>query len=183
WVVYSITQSKFMLGVTVFSTLFPTALFSIFGGVVSDRHNRYKVLLVTQILSFVQAILLFLAITFFTHHLVWAIILLSMVLGTINSFDVPARQSLVRELINNPSDLPNALALNSSMVNLSKLIGPTLAGFIIEEFGDSTCFLINALSFIPVIMSLMLIKLPPFVKPDTGHKKLSKEVADTFRYI
>src|SRR5690606_2425939 len=72
---------------------------------------------------------------------------------------------------------------NSSMVNLSKLIGPTLAGFIIEEFGDSTCFLINALSFIPVIMSLMLIKLPPFVKPDTGHKKLSKEVADTFRYI
>src|SRR5690606_13718142 len=133
WVVYSITQSKFMLGVRVFYTLFPTALFSIFGGVVSDRHNRYKVLLVTQILSFVQAILLFLAITFFTHHLVWAIILLSMVLGTINSFDVPARQSLVRELINNPSDLPNALALNSSMVNLSKLIGPTLAGFIIEE--------------------------------------------------
>lgn len=183
WVIYSITQSKFMLGVSVFATLFPTAIFSIFGGITADRYNRYKILLLTQILSLVQAILLALAIVFFKDRIIIAIILLSALLGIINGFDVPARQSLVRELIENKLDLPNALALNSSMVNLSKLIGPALAGFILEKFGDQICFGINAFSFIPVIISLLLMKLPKQEITIRTERSISKEFKEAITYI
>jgi len=172
-----------MLGVTVFATLFPTALVSLYGGIVADRYNRYKVLLSTQIISLLQAVLLTLAIVFFKQYAVWEIIILSAMLGIINGFDGPARQSLVRELVENKEDLPNALALNSSMVNLSKLIGPAIAGFILERFGDATCFGFNAISFIPVIISLLLMKLPKQeLKPKTD-KNLKKEFAEAFFYI
>lgn len=155
WVVYSITQSKFMLGVSVFATLFPTALVSLYGGIVADRYNRYKVLLITQIISLLQAVLLTLAVVFFKQYAVWEIIILSAVLGIINKFDIPVRQSIVRELVDDKADLPNALALNSSMVNLSKLIGPAIGGFVLERFGDDACFGLNAISFIPVIITLL----------------------------
>ena len=183
WVVYSLTQSKFMLGVSVFATLFPTALVSLYGGIVADRYNRYKILLSTQVVSLLQAVLLTLAIVFFKQHVVWEIIVLGAVLGVINGFDMPARQSLVRELVGRKEDLPNALALNSSMVNLSKLIGPAIAGFILERFGDAICFGINAISFIPVILSLLLMKLPkPEPKPKAG-KNLKYEFLEAFVYI
>ncbi len=183
WVVYSITQSKFMLGVTVFSTLFPTALVSLFGGIVADRYNRYKILLITQILSLVQAVLLTLAVIFFKEQAVWEIIILSALLGAINGFDVPARQSLVRELVNEERDLPNALALNSSMVNLSKLIGPTIAGFILERFGNEACFALNAFSFIPVISSLLLMKLPGYKPKAKSERNIKREFKESFHYI
>jgi len=173
WVVYSITQSKFMLGVTVFATLFPTALFSLYGGIIADRYSRYKVLLTTQVVSLIQAILLTLAFVFFKQYAVWEIIILSAVLGIINGFDMPARQSLVREMVDDKADLPNALALNSSMVNLSKLIGPAIAGFVLERFGDAVCFGMNAISFIPVIISLTMMNLPkqaPKPKADKNFK-------------
>ena len=159
WVVYSLTQSKFMLGVSVFASLFPTAMVSLYGGIIADRYNRYKILLSTQILSFLQAVLLTLAIVFYKQDTVWVIIILSAVLGFINGFDVPARQSLIRELVTDKNNLPNALALNSSMVNLSKLIGPAVAGFVLEKYSDQVCFGSNAISFIPVIISLLLILL------------------------
>lgn len=183
WVIYSITESKFMLGISVFATLFPTAVFSIFGGITADRYNRYRILLITQILSLVQAILLTISIIFFKDFTVIAILLLSVVLGIINSFDVPARQSLVRELIQDKLDLPNALALNSSMVNLSKLIGPAIAGFVLEEFGDQICFGLNALSFIPVIISLLLIKLPKQEIKIKLESSIYKEFLEAIAYI
>ena len=183
WVVYSITQSKFMLGVSVFATLFPTAVFSIFGGITADRHSRYKVLLTTQVLSLIQAILLTIAIIFFQEYAVTLIITLSVVLGIINSFDVPSRQSLVREMIADPLDLPNALALNSSMVNLSKLLGPALAGFVLERFGDQICFGLNALSFIPVIISLLLMKLPKYEKKAHQNQSIIKALTEAFVYL
>ena len=120
WVVYTITHSAFMLGLTVFAAQFPSFLFSLLGGIASDRYDRYKVLLLTQIASMVQAVLM--AILIFTnHYVVWEILTLSVILGLINAFDVPARQPLVHELITNKEDLPNALALNSSMVNIARL--------------------------------------------------------------
>jgi len=183
WVVYSLTQSKFMLGVSVFATLFPTALVSLYGGIVADRYNRYKILLSTQIVSLMQAVLLTLAIVFFKQHVVWEIIVLGAVLGIINGFDMPARQSLVRELVGRKEDLPNALALNSSMVNLSKLIGPAIAGFILERFGDAICFGINAISFIPVILSLLMMKLPKPEQKTKADKNLKKEFLEAFAYI
>jgi MFS family permease len=163
WVIYTLTHSTFMLGLTLFASQFPSFLFSLLGGVVSDRYNRFRVLLGTQIASMVQASILAILILA-GHYAVWEILSLSVMLGIINAFDVPARQSLVYEMIEDKKDLPNALALNSSMVNLSRLIGPAIAGFVLEKFGDGTCFLLNALSFLAVIGSLLLMKLPQYIK-------------------
>jgi MFS family permease len=183
WVIYSITQSKFMLGVSVFATLFPASVFSLFGGIVADRYDRYKVLLTTQILSLIQAVLLTAAVVFFKQFVVWEIIILSAVLGIINGFDVPARQSLVHELVDDKRNLPNALALNSSMVNLSKFIGPALAGFILEKFGNQVCFGLNAVSFIPVIISLLLMKLPRHQPKSKADRNIRREFREAFAFI
>lgn len=163
WVIYSLTHSTFMLGLTLFASQFPSFLFSLIGGVISDRYNRYKVLLCTQVASMIQASILAILILM-GHYAVWEILSLSVLLGVINAFDVPARQSLVYEMIGDKKDLPNALALNSSMVNLSRLIGPAIAGFVLEKLGDGTCFLLNAFSFLAVIGSLLLMRLPQYIK-------------------
>lgn len=183
WVIYSLTQSKFMLGVSVFANLFPTALVTLYGGIVADRYNRYRILLTTQVLSLIQALLLTLAVGYFRQHAVWAIIGLSAVLGIINGFDVPARQSLIRELITDKADLPNALALNSSMVNLSKLIGPAIAGFVLETLGEEVCFGLNAISFLPVITTLLMIRLPQTASTGVTDKNLKQEFAEAFVFI
>jgi len=181
WVVYEQTHSNFMLGLTLFASLFPSFIFSFIGGVASDRYDRYKLLLVTQIASMVQAILMTVLI-FSKHYEMWQIIALSALLGLINAFDVPARQSLVYEMVDNKEDLPNALALNSSMVNLSRLIGPGLAGLALEKLGDDICFGLNAVSFIAVIGSLLMMKLPKYVsKPHT--KNIVGELKEGFAYI
>jgi len=181
WVIYSLTHDTFMLGVSLFASQFPSFLFSLYGGVVSDRYNRYRVLLTTQVLSLVQAILLAVLILL-KHYEVWEILSLSVFLGVINAFDVPARQSLVYEMIDDKDDLPNALALNSSMVNLSRLIGPGIAGIVLEKIGDGACFLLNAVSFVAVIASLLMMRLPKYVsKPHT--KDVFGELTEGFSYI
>src|SRR5882757_3272169 len=162
WVVYTLTHSTLMLGLTLFAGQFPSFLLSVFGGVVSDRYDRFRVLLFTQFASLVQAASLA-TLILLGHYTVWEMLLLSVLLGSINAFDVPARQSLVYEMVDNKEDLPNALALNSSMVNLSRLIGPAMAGLVIERFGEDVCFGLNALSFVAVIVSLLLMKLPTYV--------------------
>lgn len=181
WVVYEQTHSNFMLGLTLFASLFPSFIFSFIGGVASDRYDRHKLLLLTQIASMVQAVLMTVLI-FTKHYEMWQIISLSALLGLINAFDVPARQSLVFEMIDNKEDLPNALALNSSMVNLSRLIGPGLAGIALETLGDDVCFGLNAMSFIAVIGSLLMMRLPKYVaKPHT--KNVIGELKEGFTYL
>lgn len=181
WVIYTLTHSTFMLGLTLFASQFPSFIFSLMGGVVSDRYNRYKVLLTTQLASMIQALLLAILILL-GHYSVWEILTLSVVLGIINAFDVPARQSLVYEMIEDKSDLPNALALNSSMVNLSRLIGPAIAGIVLEYWGDGVCFLLNALSFIAVIGSLLLMKLPKYITRERT-KNVFGELKEGMSYI
>lgn len=181
WVVYSLTHSKFMLGLSLFASLFPSFIFSFIGGATADRHNRYKLLLVTQVASMVQAVALTLLIVS-KHYNVWAILSLSFVLGIINAFDVPARQSLVNELIEDKKYLGNALALNSSMVNLSRLIGPAIAGFILAKFGDVFCFGLNAISFIAVIASILMMQLPKTAV--VHHKKnILQDIKDGWHYL
>jgi MFS family permease len=181
WVIYTLTHSTFMLGVTLFASLFPSFLFSLIGGVVSDRYNKYRVLLTTQIASLIQALLLAVLILL-KHYEVWEILTLSVVLGIINAFDVPARQSLVYDMVDDKADLPNALALNSSMVNLSRIVGPALAGIVLEILGDGTCFLLNALSFVAVIGSLLMMKLPAYITK--VHKKnVIGELKEGMAYI
>ena len=181
WLVYSLTHSKFMLGLSLFASMFPSFIFSFVGGVTADRYNRYRVLLITQIASMVQAVLLTLLVLFH-HYSVWSILGLSFVLGSINAFDVPARQSLVNEMVNDKSHLPNALALNSSMVNLSRLIGPAIAGFILEKFGDAVCFGLNAFSFIAVIGSLTMMRLAPF-QISKQSKNIFYDLKDGWKYL
>jgi len=171
WVVYMLTHSTFMLGVTLFATQFPSFLLSLFGGVVSDRYDRYKVLLTTQVLSLLQALTLAILILL-GHYNVWVIISLGVLLGTINAFDVPARQSLVYNMVEHKEDLSNAVALNSSMVNLSRIIGPAIAGFVLEKLGNGMCFLLNAASFVAVIISLLCMRLPAYVAKPHSTKVL-----------
>ena len=181
WVVYSMTHSAFMLGLTVFASQFPSFVFSLFGGIAADRYNRYKLLLLTQIASLVQALLL--AILVLTdHYTVWEILTLSVILGIINAFDVPARQPLIHELVPEKADLPNAVALNSSMVNLARLIGPALSGLVLGKFGAGICFLLNAVSFMAVIASLLLMKLPAY-NPPAIKKKIVSELVEGFSYV
>jgi MFS family permease len=181
WVVYTMTHSAFILGLAVFAMQFPSFLFSLLGGIAADRYNRYKLLLITQIAAMIQAVALA-ALTFTNYYEVWEILTLSVVLGIINAFDVPARQPMVHEMVSDKADLPNALALNSSMNNLARLVGPALSGIVLVKFGASACFFINALSFVAVIISLVLMKLPVHI-PSVIKKNVRQELVDGFDYI
>lgn len=181
WLVYSITHSAFLLGVTIFAEQFPAFLFSVPGGIAADRYNRYQVIKITQIASMVQAVLL--AVLVLIHHAaVWAILVLSAILGIINAFDVPARQALVNDVVTDPADLPNALALTTAMASLAQLLGPALAGIVLNAFGSAVNFLVNAASFGGVILSLLLMKLPPHL-PKRSAKKMHTEFVEGFAYL
>jgi MFS family permease len=180
WVIYSLTHSTFMLGLAIFASQFPSFLFSLLGGIISDRYSRYRILLITQSASMLQAILMAILVLV-NHYEVWEILSLSILLGIINAFDVPARQPLVHELVSDKADLPNALALNSSMVNLARLIGPALSGLVLEKFGAGACFILNAFSFVAVIISLSLLKLPQYGV--FRKKKIKTELKEGFAYL
>jgi len=181
WIIYIQTHSSFMLGLTVFATQFPSFLFSLWGGVVSDRYNRYRVLLITQIASMIQAILLTVLILL-NHYIVWEILVLSVMLGIINAFDVPARQALVHNMVDHKEDLSNAIALNSSMVNLARLAGPAISGIVLAKFGAGICFMLNAASFVAVIISLLLMRLNlPTVQEHS--KKVMHELKEGLSYL
>lgn len=181
WLIYEMTQSSFMLGVAVFAAQFPSFLFSIAGGVIADRYNRYHVLLFTQIASLIQAVLLTTLVLLDSYE-VWHILTLSVLLGIINAFDVPARQALVYDMVNNKEHLPNAIALNSSMVHTARLIGPAIAGLVLQQYGAATCFLINGVSFIAVLTSLLFMKLPPY-KPREHTSNVITDLKEGFGYL
>ncbi len=162
WLVYKLTDSAFLLGLVSFLSQIPTFLLATVAGVLADRYNKHKIVIITQILAMVQAFIL--AILTLTHSVnIWHIMILSVVLGLINAFDMPTRQSFVVELVDDKKDLSNAIALNSSMFNAARLIGPTIAGILISLFGEGICFLINAFSYIAVITALLLMKIQPIV--------------------
>ena len=181
WVIYMQTHSAFIVGVGIFAAQFPSFLLSLFGGVIADRFNRFTVLVTTQFASLIQAILLTLLVLF-TNYTVYEIMALSILLGMINAFDVPARQSLMYEMVDKKEDLSNAIALNSSMVNLARLIGPAMAGIVLSKFGPGTCFSINAISFVAVLFSLAQMKLPAYT-PKLTRRNIRDELTDGFNYL
>jgi MFS family permease len=159
WLVYRLTNSAFLLGIVGFASQMPAFLLSPFAGVLADRMNRHSILIVTQTLAMLQAA----ALAFFTltgDISVAHIIPLSVFLGLINAFDTPTRQSFLLEMIENKEDLSNAIALNSSMFNAARLVGPSIAGLLIAAIGEGLCFLLNAISFIAVIAALFAMRLP-----------------------
>lgn len=152
------TDSEVLLGVVGFAGSIPSFVLAPFAGVLIDRWSRYRVMLVTQIISMIQAgVLAFLSLTGSLDT--WHIVLLSVVLGIINTFDMPARHSFVINMVDGKEDIGNAIALNSMMFNGARLIGPSVAGIILATVGEGACFLINAVSYIFVIASLMMMNV------------------------
>ncbi len=160
WLTFRLTHSAFLLGVVGFTSRIPTFLLASFAGVLADRWDRHRILVVTQILSMIQALILALLVLTSTIA-IWHILFLSFCLGLINALDTPTRQSFVVEMVENQRDLGNAIALNSSMVNGARLVGPSIAGILIATVGEGICFLLNGLSFLAVIVSLLAMKLTP----------------------
>ena len=162
WLVYHLTNSAFLLGLVGFAGQIPTFLIAPFAGVLTDRWNKYHIMIATQVSAMIQALML--ALLYFSGHIhVWQIVLLNVFLGCINAFDTPARQSFVIQMVEKREDLGNAIALNSSMVNGARLLGPSIAGVLIALTGEGICFLINGLSYLFVIASLLMMKVGPQV--------------------
>jgi len=182
WIVFTLTHSSFMLGLTFFAGQFPSFVLGLFGGVVSDRYDRFRVLLITQVASLIQASILAILILM-GHYKVWELLALSVLLGCINAFDVPSRQSLVYDMVEDKTMIPNALALNSSMVNLARLIGPAIAGVVLERLGAGVCFVLNAASFIAVIISLLRMRLKPYVPRPHDKKVWIDDMREGFAYL
>lgn len=144
----------------IFAEQFPSFILSPIGGVISDRYQRNKSLQITQAASAVQAVLLTLA-SFFGYGTVWVLLTLSFFMGVANAFDVPVRQAMVNDLIAKPEDLSRAIAMNSSINNLSRLLGPALAGMVLAHYSEVFCFAVNAVGFILVVICLQMMKFPP----------------------
>jgi MFS family permease len=181
WLVYRLTDSAVLLGVSGFASQIPAFFLAPFAGVWIDRMDRHRTLVVTQVLSMVQSFAMgLLALTGAIN--IWWVILLALFQGMINAFDMPVRQAFVIEMIENRADLSNAIALNSSMVNGSRLIGPAFAGMIIAAVGEAWCFLIDGFSYIAVIVSLLMMRVPGSVKR-VAEKRVIEEIAEGWRYI
>ena len=159
WLVYRLTGSALLLGLTGFAGQIPLLLLAPFAGVLADRWNRHRILVITQVLSAMQSLALG-GLALSGRITVTHVILLQIAQGIINSFDTPARQAFVVEMVDDRADLANAIALNSSMFNASRIIGPTIGGLIIAAVGEGWCFMIDALSYVAVIASLVAMRLP-----------------------
>ena len=169
WLVYRMTNSAFLLGFVGFAGQLPTFLFSPFAGVLADRMNRHRLLILTQAMAMIQALFLALLVLM-GSVLIWHIILLSILLGLINAVDAPVRQSFMVEMVERKEDYGNAIALNSSMVNGARLIGPSIAGILIAAVGEGVCFLINGISYLAVIVALLAMHIArKNVNPKTSH--------------
>jgi MFS family permease len=181
WLVYRLTGSAVLLGVVGFAGQFPAFLAGPFAGIFVDRWNRHRLLLVTQTISMLQSFALA-ALTLSGRITIRQIIALSIVQGIVNAFDMPGRQAFLIQLIENKADLGNAIALNSSMVNAARLLGPSIAGVVIAATGEGACFLIDGISYIAVIVALLnmrLVRLAESTRPRAGALQLFQE---GFRY-
>lgn len=157
WLVYRLTHSAALLGIVGFCSQVPSFFVSPFAGVLVDRVNKHRLIILTQTLSMIQALAL--GTLLMTDSIrVWHIPALSLFLGFVNAFDIPARQSFLIEMVEDKSHLGNAIALNSSMVNIARIIGPTVAGIMIAAVGEGLCFYINAASYGAVIVSLLFMR-------------------------
>jgi MFS family permease len=158
WLVYKLTNSALMLGIVGFTGQIPSFILAPFGGVLVDRRNPHRILITTQVLAMLQSLALA-ALTLTGVIQIWHILALSLLQGLINAFDAPARQTFVKDIVERPDDLASAIALNSSLVNGARLVGPAIAGVIIARIGTGYCFLVDGISYIAVILALLAMRL------------------------
>jgi len=178
WLVYRLTHSEWLLGATGFCQYLPVFVLGPLGGLAADRYSRHRLVILTQALSMFQALALAL-LTLTAQVQVWHVLGLALVLGAINAFDMPGRQSLVIQLTGK-EDLLNAIALNSAIFNAARVLGPAAAGLLVAGLGEGACFLLNGVSFLGVLAGLLAMRLPPFAPPPP--QSPWAHLLDGFRY-
>jgi MFS family permease len=182
WLVYRLTNSALLLGLVGFAGQIPAFLLTPFAGVLVDRWNRHRLLVVTQVLAMLQslalAILALTGLITITH-----VLFLSLFQGVINAFDMPARQAFVVEMVERREDIANAIALNSSMVNVARLLGPSLGGVLIAAMGEGWCFLLDGLSYLAVIASLLAMTIAPRQRQAKIVGKVSHQLREGWTYV
>lgn len=182
WLIYSMTKSPLIMGVIMFTGFIPSLLVSPFAGVLIDRINKFRAMVLVQITFMLGAFAIAILTLAGVVH-IWHLVVLSILMGITNAIDVPLRQSFVVQLVDDPTDLGNAISLNSSSFNLARLIGPAIAGLLIASTGEGICFLINAISYIAVIWALLLMKIK--AQPNKNNKKLAmiSEFKEGLQYV
>lgn len=182
WLVYRLTHSALLLGVVGFAGQVPAFFLAPFAGVWVDRWDRHRTLVVTQILSMLQSFalaVLALGRIINIHEIIW----LSLAQGLINAFDMPARQAFVVEMVEERADLSSAIALNSSMVNAARLIGPSIAGLVIAISSEGYCFLADGVSYIAVVVSLLAMRMGAPSPRASRQKAVVQELREGWRYV
>jgi len=180
WLVYRLTGSATLLGIVGFATQIPVFGLGPIAGVIIDRYSPHRVTVLTQSAALVQALLLSL-LTLMGWVQPAHIILLGFVLGIVNAFDMPARQALVNQMVD-AKDLSNAVALNSSMINAARIVGPGLAGVVVAKVGEGACFMINTVSYLAVIMALLAMKLPKKSDESARQFSIAHSLVEGLRY-
>jgi MFS family permease len=182
WLVYRMTGSPMALGLVSFSSTLPILLLAPVGGVIADRMNKYKLILATQVVAMVLAFILG-ALAWFNVVQVWMVALIAFCLGISNAFDMPARQVFVAETVGK-EDLMNAIALNSTMFNLARILGPAIAGLLVASVGEAGAFLLNGVSYIAVIAMLLMMHMPPaLTQPKHSGGSVLANLIEGFRYV
>ncbi len=179
WLAYKLTSSVLLLGLIGFASQIPILIFSPLGGLLSDRFNRHRLIIVTQSLSMVQALILA-ALTLSGLIQVWHLVVMAVLLGIINAVDVPVRQSFVSLLVKNKEDLANGILLNSFAMNSARFLGPALAGILMSVSSEGMCFLVNGLSYIVVVFALSKIRTSH--QPPKHNQSFLHGIKDGFSY-
>src|SRR5207248_6954468 len=182
WLTYRLTGSAWLLGVIAFCANIGILLFGTWAGVLADRVRRRRALYLTQSLMLAQAVALT-VLTAFNWIQVWQLIALSLWLGVVSAFDIPIRQSLYVHLVEERADLPNAIALNSLLVNGARVVGPALAGLLLAIVSEAVCFALNALSFIAVIVAVTRMRFPREPGPTARASGWWASWVEGFRYL
>jgi len=180
WLVYRLTGSSLLLGSVGFASQFPVFLVAPLGGIVADHYNRQRVVITTQVCSMILALILAALTLSGTVH-VWHIFVLAALLGVVNAFDIPGRQSFLVDMVGK-EDLMNAIALNSSMFNGARIIGPAIAGILVARIGEGWCFFVNGVSYIAVIVGLWLMRVHPPSYADDRVSPLA-HIVEGFRFV
>lgn len=180
WLIYRLTGSSVLLGTLGFVSQIPVFLISPFCGIVADRYNRHHIVIATQSASMGSALILA-GLTLTQQVQVWHVVALAGVLGIINAFDLPARQAFMVEMVGK-EDLMNALALNSSMFNSARMIGPAVAGVLVGTLGEGWCFFANGLSYLAVIAGLLMMRLEPFTRKERSNSPL-EDILEGYRFV
>src|ERR1044072_7739982 len=180
WLVYRLTGSALLLGVVGSAGQIPSFLLAPFAGVLVDRWNRHRLLVATQVLALIQSLVLAL-LTLTGVIRIWQVIALSVFQGLINAFDMPARQAFVVEMVERREDLANAIAWNSSMVNAARLLGPSIGGVVIAAVGEGWCFMLDAVSYLAVIASLLAMKITPRLGRRTDDINVIQQLREGWR--